>query len=475
MKNRKEELIKVYQKLIGDGVASDKNLFEMASLKEFRHSAILGYLLSRQEHGRFVHVESLVKRIVPDAVSWSFDGTKVQCEFSVKTNNSKRPIDIFCQFGGKALIIENKCNGASDQDMQIVDYWNGVKKLGYKDKDIYVLYLPPISNLKGPSECSVGDLKFDGELKGHLIVLSYRDLILPWLKEDVLQQVCYGNGRLVDSLRSYIDLLEGAYGERSQQYDDRAVLTNKFIKCTEGQKDNGKNLESLWKKTDEILTQIYDFQVEERKGRLKQIDSSRTEDEKSESAEISEEDSRKIVELDAAIRRIRTFLLEQNPLLDGNNLIYEVYWMLRNKPTLFGAKHMKERLDSGRFFVNGQKGSIWDSKIVKDKDSEHTVEVVCNSRELIEYLRGNPIGTIINLGIGGLSGSSELLEKLKEKYHDRVQCLDNGWTKILIDNTAVGDVSKKAGGDLLYELAKRIAEQAKAFSEILADAFGDCE
>ena len=118
----------VYEKLVGDNPTIDKNLFEMASLKEFRHSAILGYLLSRKEHGRHVHLESLVKDIIPEASEWNFAEAKVDCEFSVKVDERTRPIDILCRFDGKALIIENKCNGASDQHRQIADYWEGVKK-----------------------------------------------------------------------------------------------------------------------------------------------------------------------------------------------------------------------------------------------------------------------------------------------------------------------------------------------------------
>lgn len=452
----------IYERLLGDSPTLDKNLFEMASLKEFRHSAILGYLLSRKEHGRHVHLESLVKDIIPEASEWNFAEAKVDCEFSVKVDKRTRPIDILCRFDGKALIIENKCNGASDQYRQIADYWEGVKKLEsekgckYDDKDIYVLYLPPMNNIKWPSDDSLGELKgrFESDLKGHLIVHSYRKLILPWLREDVLPHVCYGNGRLVDSLRSYIDMLEGSYGERSLLVDERAKEVVKFSKMIGVQNPliDWSDAFKVWNKMLEVLTRVENLLGED----------TRTEPENR-----NESESRKLAELNAAMWRIRTFLREQNPVLDGDNLIYEVYWMLRNNPTPFGAKNMTERLDSGMFFVNGSKWSIYDSRIVTKGGKEHTVEVVCDGAALLSYLKDDPSGNIITLGIGGLTNG---VDKLTSRYNNGVKCLDNGWIKISIDNKDFEGVGAEKGGALLYEVAKRIAKRAKEFSEMLRES-----
>lgn len=450
----------IYQKLLGDSPASDKNLFEMASLKEFRHSAILGYILGRKENGRCVHLESLVKSILPGEEGFDFEKPNVQCERQVDTGARKRPIDVLCSCGQKHLIIENKCNWASDQDNQIYDYWQGVKKeFKCNDEDIYVLYLPPLNNIKRPTDESLGELKerFETDLKGHLIVLSYRELILPWLREDVLPHVCYGNGRLVDSLRSYIDLLEGSYGERSLLVDERAnevIKFNEIIGAPNPQIiiDRSDAFE-VWNKMLGVITRVETLLGND----------TRTEPEKR-----SESVSRKLAELNAAMWRIRTFLREQNPLLDVDNLIYEIYWMLRNNPTPFGAKNMKERLDSGMFFVNGRKGSIWDSRTVIDASSVgHNVEVVCDSNALIGYLKGESSGNgnIVTLGIGGVDEESEFFVNLPESYC--VERLDNGWTKILVDNKVFEGVNSFTGGSLLYELAKRIAGVAKEFSEMI--------
>lgn len=158
----------------------------------------------------------------------------MRCEVSVDCDGRKRPIDILVEDDDFALIIGNKCRGAADQDCQLQGYWAGVKKLGHASQNVFVLYLPPLNAFDGPSDISLGNLKnrfaTGGDLAGHLVVSSYRELVLPWLKEDVLPNVCFGNGSLVSSLRCYIDLLEGAYGERDDSRDVRKKLRAAFSK-----------------------------------------------------------------------------------------------------------------------------------------------------------------------------------------------------------------------------------------------------
>ena len=87
--NDKEELLKLYQTIFQDnGTPPDKNLFEMASLKEFRHSAILGYLLSRKEHGQCIHLKTLLGLIMPQDALVDVENVIVECERMVECDNS---------------------------------------------------------------------------------------------------------------------------------------------------------------------------------------------------------------------------------------------------------------------------------------------------------------------------------------------------------------------------------------------------
>lgn len=450
--NERENLMALCKSLLGSNVPLDKNLFEMASLKEFRHSAILGYLLSRKEHGKYVHLKTLLALIMPPEImspesSIDVDDATVECERMVGTSGRQRPIDILCRFGTKALIIENKCRGAADQEKQIADYWAGVKALGYKDEDIYVLYLPPMNGASKPSEFSLGGLDFSSKLKGHLMVHSYRELILPWLKVDVLPQISYGHGALLDSLKSYIDLLEGAYGERPLSKDERAQDLERLQKAI-GVSDSSE----VWKTTTDLL---------------EKIESVMAEDQKLNPEDRHDDEIRKLSELHTYLWRVRKLLREQNPLLDPDNLIYEVYWMLRNNPTPFGAKHLRYKLDSGRFFTVGRKGSIWDSQIETVKGIEHTIEIVCDSGALVDYLSGGTNKTVLRFGIGKLRTDSPLSEELHKEPTYKIEECREDWTKVTVCNNFLEDARRKTGGEMLWTIAEGIARQASNFSALI--------
>lgn len=451
MKER-ENLMALYKSLLGSDVPLDKNLFEMASLKEFRHSAILGYLLSRKEHGQYVHLKTLLAQIMPPELIDVGDAT-VECERMVETSGRQRPIDILCRFGTKALIIENKCRGAADQENQIADYWAGVKALGYTDEDIYVLYLPPMNGVSKPSEFSLGGLDFSSKLKGHLMVHSYRELILPWLKVDVLPQISYGHGALLDSLKSYIDLLEGAYGERPLSKDERARDLERLQKAI-----GVSDLPEVWRTTSDLL---------------EKIESTMAEDQQLNPEDRHDDEIRKLSELHTYLWRVRNLLREQNPLLDPDNLIYEVYWMLRNNPTPFGAKNLRYKLDSGRFFTVGRKGSIWDSQVEKDtKGIEHTIEIVCDSGALVNYLSGGTNKTVLSFGIGNLRANAPLNDELHKELTYKIEECRDEWTKVIVCNDFLEDARRKTGGEMLWTIAEGIARQASNFSALIGpDAF----
>ena len=233
---RLDELLELGKRLCKEFENEDKNLLEMVDIKEFRHSAILGYLLGKTEGGHHIYLQSFLSRFPHGDQLPKLTGPKVRCEVSVDCGCGKRPIDILVEDGDFALIIENKCRGAIDQDLQIQDYWTGVGKLGHAAKDIFVLYLPALNAVDRPFDESLGAMKErfapNGDLSGHLIVASYRELILPWLKEDVLPNVRSGSDSLVTSLRCYIDLLEGVCGERSGSRDIRNRLRTMLEKET---------------------------------------------------------------------------------------------------------------------------------------------------------------------------------------------------------------------------------------------------
>ena len=90
-------------------------------------------------------------------------------------------IDMLIQEGGKyAVIVENKVCGAVDQDRQLGRYINGCVRLGYTEKQIYILYLVDRPG-KEPSEQTWGGYK--ESFKRRSLVLSDTEDIIPWMQK----------------------------------------------------------------------------------------------------------------------------------------------------------------------------------------------------------------------------------------------------------------------------------------------------
>ena len=437
------DLLEMSDKLCGDDGQTDKNLFEMANFKEYRHSSILGYLLNRKEQGQKVHLKTFLARIFGARMP-SLDGeVEIWCEKWVDCPNGKRPIDILVTAGKKfALIIENKCRGASDQDAQICDYWYGVKnERGFDEKDIYVVYLPPLNAFSTPSANSLGELQkrfaANGDLSGHLMTYSYRDLILPWLTEDVLPNITYGAGVLADSLRCYIDLLETMFAVRSESRDVRASTRKKFSEYVK--KDNSAD---LWDSATDYLRCIDEVLSSSAQARL------------------PEKDANRIGALQSKLWEVRSVLREDNPLLDPANLSYEVYWLLRKNPTPFASQYVRSSLDSGLFFKTGRRQSTYDGILFKE---HHWLECCFNVNEFVNYCKDGEAGAILEFGVGDVD---ELCFSQVEGWGKRY-LKDKRWSILSVNNCEFKDATASTRGDMLWKLAETISRMSKSFSDIV--------
>jgi hypothetical protein len=418
----------------------------MANLKEYRHSAILGYLLDRKEHGYRIHLKKFLHRL-NIAGNFQFGEMDVFCESKVDCGNGTcRPIDILLTSKEKdfALIIENKCRGASDQDAQICDYWRGVKNGGFDEKGMYVLYLPPLNTFSSPSDISLGEMKerfgVAGDLVGHLMTYSYRDLVLPWLKEDVLPNISYGSGVLVDSLCCYIDLLEGMFAVRTDKRDVRIESCSRFEKFVDLER---ADFSEIWEKDTECLKLIDEI--------LRC----------SNEMEITEKDANSLGALQSKLWEIRSVLRERNPLLDPPNLSYEVYWLLRKNPTPFASQYIQSSLDAGLFFQQGKKQSAWDSL----QFNNHWIECCFHVDEFVKFSKKESCGTILTFGIGNVEECD--CPQLQDKYKETRYLSGNRWRSFFVKNDAFSDAKKETSGTMLWKVAEIIANEAKAFSDIL--------
>lgn len=103
-------------------------MYDELSRKEVAHSKIIASILSPSENHKFENTP-LVKFL--DAIE-IFDEEISNCIVGTEVNVNGRFIDILISWESKfsqkkAVIIENKLNGAIDQQNQLNDYYNGIK------------------------------------------------------------------------------------------------------------------------------------------------------------------------------------------------------------------------------------------------------------------------------------------------------------------------------------------------------------
>ena len=141
-----------------------------------------------------------------------------------------------------AVIIENKVNGAGNQEEQIRKYIEGVlydtnnygvfKNIEEQNRQmiVWVIFLTKdgyekpdddsLSCMREKGICDTTEDKENSEISGpRYAAVNYRDHILPWLKEVVQPCVMQKEQVLNTGLLQYIDFLEGMLGQRKTDVD----------------------------------------------------------------------------------------------------------------------------------------------------------------------------------------------------------------------------------------------------------------
>lgn len=108
-----------------------------------------------------------------------------------------------------SIIFENKIFNAVDQESQLSRYIEKTKELshGYKDSEIFVIYLSQAG--QEPADQTWGDYKETFQTR--YLNLSFKNDVLPWLKEDVLPNIRLKDIYLHSAVLQYIDYLEGMF------------------------------------------------------------------------------------------------------------------------------------------------------------------------------------------------------------------------------------------------------------------------
>ena len=425
------EKINTFMKLYGAAVSGQEyNLFEAAQLREFRHSEILFHLLSFTIQGRHVFLERFLDRMSIDVTGWSFSQGDVVV--SREEHLDGRPIDVLVRCPHHALIVENKCCNACDMDRQLKDYIESVKnEYDVTDENLSCLYLRRIDSLEEPSSVSTGD-----EHHADMVtVSSYRELVLPWLRDDVLPNVPRASGVMVASLIAYIDVLESWSGERERMLRDgqRAVASfRQAFGCEPS--DTYKVCASELERADGLSDEAV-----------------------------------------AALGLVKRTLWEDDPTLNAYDMAEELKWMLKNNAYPYGRTAMRSRLDLGELFDYSSVGRWYnvvkiERNVLSPNGQEMRVRLHFNCQNVTADRL--PESWLVYGGVCEVLERIPALDKIVDSMsaHGFRAVNDSGF--IFAESEELGKqfMVPASGRDKLWAIASKLADCCKAFSNALIEA-----
>ena len=185
------------------------NLINELHINENGHSRILCKLLQyKSQSGEYVVLQSLLAYIAEQKNEYR----SIHIKSPLITQEQCR-IDLWVRdkVGGYAIIFENKIYNATDQEAQLSRYIECTKANGFTDEQIFVVYLSQQGS--EPAEQSWGTYK--SEYEQRYMTLSFRDDILPWLKEYVVPILPDKDYLLCCAVEQYIDYLAGIFSLRT--------------------------------------------------------------------------------------------------------------------------------------------------------------------------------------------------------------------------------------------------------------------
>lgn len=208
------------------------NVIDELHINENGHSRILTQLLKFQNtKGEYEFYESLIQYIQKKLRSSEFD--RIAIDKPHITQEEAR-IDLWVRDTGYAVIFENKIYNAADQTEQLSRYIDKTKEQ-YEENNIFVVYL---SQSGGEPEAQSWG-RYEDSFKKRYANISFRNDILPWLKNDILPNIRQRDFILHSAILQYIDYLEGIFYLRTIENQMNMNLDEFIIKqlALEGKSD----------------------------------------------------------------------------------------------------------------------------------------------------------------------------------------------------------------------------------------------
>ncbi|MDR3706081.1 MAG: PD-(D/E)XK nuclease family protein [Paludibacteraceae bacterium] len=230
------------------------NILDLLWANENAHSRIFAELLKQKNGNKFEILESFLEYLEEINPNFNYRPNK-----PIITSEKDR-IDLLISDKEYVLIIENKIHYAVDQEHQIARYIEKVKPKGYKESQIYVIYLTRNEDktLTDQSWQSQG-ADYKERFKERYFPLTFRNDILPWLKNNVLPNCKIKDVYLKSTLEQYIDYLEGMFNLRKIQHKMNTELQD-HIRTVLGfstiPEDNFSKLKEKFSEIEQVKNQL---------------------------------------------------------------------------------------------------------------------------------------------------------------------------------------------------------------------------
>lgn len=220
------------------------NVIDELSANENANSRILSALLQYTNNGEYVLLKSFVKKILSNF--------NIEVEHPYITAENLR-IDLLVREKSKyAIIFENKIYNAPQQKNQLAKYIIKLRKEGFCDKQIYVVFMPPY--MYEPNDCCWHEPqeickkcdrynckidsppKLKNEFKSRYKVVTFREDIISWLKDYVAPNCNTEEVYLYTATMQYLDYLEGYFYLRTINKEMNMALDKIIIDYLELEK-----------------------------------------------------------------------------------------------------------------------------------------------------------------------------------------------------------------------------------------------
>lgn len=238
------------------------NVIDELHVNENANSRVLASLFKYKDNGEYTLLKSFIRNRLSN---WDID------VFEPQISSEDWRIDLLVREKGKyAIIFENKIYDAVLQKNQLARYIIKMRIEGFKDEQIYVVFLPP--QKYDPTDCSwkvpikecetccdatmcpnVEENSLKTKFKDRFKIITFREDIVTWLEEDVLPNCRQKETYLYTAAMQYLDYLKGYFDLRTINKNMNMELEHFLIEKLElKNKTDEQQLEILDKKTGEI-------------------------------------------------------------------------------------------------------------------------------------------------------------------------------------------------------------------------------